>query len=91
MKFLTRDEYLDLRLRWKKIYLRVSKDIHALKVATKMAAKGGYEAANNLQSLRMRMSNHAYDLMLNLDDLKEASRFSVAVQRVLDNTNQDWN
>ncbi len=90
MKFLTRDEYLDLRRRWKHVYMKVSKDIHDLKIATKLAAKGGYEAANNLQSLRMRMSNYAYDMMIDLDDLKEQSRFSVAVQRVLEETNQDW-
>lgn len=81
-EFLTREEYLHLRRVWKKNYLRLSNDIHELKVATKMAAQGGWSAAQVLQSVRARMSNQAFDEMLNLEDLKEWSRVSVEAKRL---------
>lgn len=88
MKFLSRDEYLSERRAWKKHYVKLGHNIHDLKAATKRAAKGGYSDAQTLQSLRMHLSNHAYDMMIDLEDLKENSRLSVAFQRFLETTNQ---
>jgi hypothetical protein len=87
MDFISREEYLAERHHWKKAYMSLSKDIHALKVATKAAAKGGWAAARTLQSLRARSSNHAFDMMLDLEDLKQQSRMTVGFQRFLDTSN----
>jgi hypothetical protein len=65
----------------------LSADIHALKQATKAFAKGGYTAAQRLQSVRARMSNSAFDMMMDLEELKDQSRLSVAFQRFLDTSN----
>jgi len=90
MDFISKEEYLHERKQWTKDYLRMSADISALKKATKAFAKGGYSAAQNLQSVRARMSNDAFDMMCYLDELKDQSRLSVAFQRFLETTNYQW-
>ncbi len=84
---ISKEEYLAERSEWRKDYLRMSADIRLLKQLSKEAASGGFEAANRLQSMRARMSNDAYDMMIDLEDLKDRSRFSVAFERYLETTN----
>lgn len=84
--FITREEYLDARKAWKKEYLRKSNHIHVLKKLSKAAAKGGYTAASAYQSMRAVMSNEAFEMMLDLEDLKDLSRRSVEALRLA----EDW-
>ncbi len=86
MNIVSRTDYLEFRQDWKKNYLRVAKEIRALKIATKLASKGGYSAASTLQSLRALNSNYAAFLMDDLEFMKEKSRISVAFMRWLDAT-----
>lgn len=86
-QLLSKEDYLNSRRDWKEEYRDISSDIHALKVAQKEAAKGGWSAANRLQSLRARMSNEAHQMMDELEVLKENSRLSVAFERFMDKQN----
>jgi len=86
MQIVSRIDYLEFRQDWKKRYLRLAEEIRALKTATKLASKGGYAAANTLQSLRALSSNYAVFMMDDLDFMKEKSRISVAFMKWLDAT-----
>ena len=87
MYIISRDVYLENRKRWRELYMKLSKNIRALKIATKLAAKGGYTAAAALQSLRAHGSNEAFDMMLDLEELKKMSRVSVAFMRWMEGAN----
>lgn len=86
---VSRDEYLTFRQEWKPTYLRLAKEIRALKIATRLAAKGGYTAARTLQSMRALNSNYATFLMEELEFMKEKSRMSVAFLRWLEATSSN--
>lgn len=52
MHIVSREQYLNFRQWWKKEYMTLSRQIRALKQATRLASKMGYEAARMVDALR---------------------------------------
>ncbi len=85
--YISKEDYLKSRESWRKAYKVMSKHIRELKIATAMMAKGGYSAACRVQSIRALMSNQAYYMMLDLENLKKDANFSVLFRRFVETTN----
>jgi hypothetical protein len=81
MQFISREDYLIRRNKWKLDYINLSSNIKTLKGLRADAARGGYSAACRLQSACAKMGSDATVKLVELHDLKDVARFSVKQQR----------